>query len=162
MGYGETNKCSECGYEFRASYGIGMLFSTVYKDTVDKAKKGELGEEVREFFEKNEDAAMDSEMIVLCCEECGHLENKKDLTLYILDEKKRDEAEIGCSYLGIPKHKRDCETHKDLVNCYIEVAKYPHKCEQCGGKMKILRKNDELFCPRCKIPLMKNGWFLWD
>ena len=162
MGIGYHNKCEKCGYVFNAYYGYGMRFATVYKETMEKAKKGNFGEEVREVLEKNEDAAIDCEEVVLCCEECGHLENNKDLTLYVRDKRKMDAAERVYSVLGVPKPIREYETHSNLVDCYTEIVQYPHKCVECGEKMKIMEKDDELLCPKCKIPLVKTGYYCWD
>ena len=83
MGSGLVMRCPKCGYEFSRMEGIGMLFPMAYEETVQKAKVGELGEELKLFFEKNPHGALNVEQVTLCCDQCGALSNNMDLTMYI-------------------------------------------------------------------------------
>lgn len=132
MGSGGEYKCRKCGFEFASLYGIGFCFFTSHIETIEKGKNGELGDELKEFFEKHEDGTIDSAYTVLCCEKCGNLENGKDLTMYIVQGNDKKEQ--------------------------VEYAKYPHKCKKCGGRMRIVGADEQLICPKCKIPLER----LWD
>ncbi|MBO7388830.1 MAG: hypothetical protein J6T90_04640, partial [Methanomicrobium sp.] len=118
---------------------------------VKKAKDGELGEDIQNFFKEHKDGAIDAEHVVLCCEDCGHLTTDVDLTMYIPKEKKPEKSEHSIwSY---------------LEEYYTKFAEYPHKCEKCGGRMKILRENDDmdLLCPECGTPLEESGMYImWD
>ncbi len=157
MGYGYEMSCPNCGEEFSFYLGIGFLFPTVYKETVQKAKKGELGEEIRDFFRNHKDGAIDAESVILCCKECGNLESGKDLTMYVpKDSEKRDEQ-------GFPGSEGSrCLMRQDLKEDYVRYAGYPHKCKKCGGKMKIYRGCKKLSCPKCKTLLKTEGMFMWD
>jgi len=55
----------------------------VYSDTVEKAKKGELGKEMRTFFRQHSDGAIDAESVTLLCDSCGNLCQGMNLTMYI-------------------------------------------------------------------------------
>ena len=60
MGTGYTRKCPKCGFEFHSSTGVGFLFPKVYAETVQKAKEGELGEELKSFFAEHKDGAINA------------------------------------------------------------------------------------------------------
>ena len=49
-----------------------------------------------------------------------------------------------------------------LEENYTEFAKYPHKCEKCGGDMRILDEDDDVLCPNCKVPLEVKEHIMWD
>ena len=55
MGRGTEYKCNKCGYGFITHSGVGMLFPAQYEQTVNKAKAGDLGEEIKRFFEEHPD-----------------------------------------------------------------------------------------------------------
>ena len=71
MGSGCTWQCRKCNYLFHVATGVGFLFPQVYKETLDKAKNGELGPELEIFFKEHKDGAIDASNTVLCCEDCG-------------------------------------------------------------------------------------------
>lgn len=73
MGYGSEMKCTKCGYMFVSRTGVGFLFPMVYSETEQKAKDGDLGNEVQEFFKEYPDGAIDAEDVTLCCDKCGDL-----------------------------------------------------------------------------------------
>ena len=153
MGSGYRLKCNKCGYSFMCMNGIGKLFPTVYSDTVQRAKDGELGTEIKQFFADHPDGAINAEKVTLCCDSCGKLCNDQDLTMYI------------------PKKECVTTTHKesgyvavnDLKEFYEEYAKYPHKCSECGGEMHVVTDDEVVMCPKCKNPLESTKEFImWD
>ncbi|MBQ3717897.1 MAG: hypothetical protein II893_00645 [Methanomicrobium sp.] len=169
MGSGRGYVCPKCGFEFVAETGIGFMFPMVYAMTVEKAKKGELGEEIQNFFKEHKDGAIDAESVVLCCENCGHLTTDMDLTMYIPKEKKPEKSEYGRWSVAAPFEGADCVSLSDIEENYTKFAEYPHKCEKCGGRMKILRKDEDddndldLVCPECGTPLEESGMLMmWD
>ena len=147
MGYGMEMKCSKCGFEFFARTGVGFSFLTVYKETVQKAKSGELGEETKAFFKEHPDGAINAEYVTLCCDECGELFTGQDLTMYAPKRGKR---------------RDDYAMVDDLERYYSEELKYPHKCEKCGGSAHIVGSEETLLCPHCKIPLDEFADLCWD
>ena len=48
------------------------------------------------------------------------------------------------------------------IKNFVEYAKYPHKCDKCGGTMRILKEDDEIVCPECKVPLETADIIMWD
>ncbi len=162
MGSGCTRTCPQSGFEYRSATGIGYMFPLVYAETVQKAKSGELGIELQEFFLEHEDGAINAERVDLCCEDCGYLSCKRDLTMYVPDEKKIAKMEQDPRTAGMYRKDAKYVTTYDLELFYTEYAKYPHKCEKCGGKMKVMEHNTELMCPKCKVPLETSRIYCWD
>lgn len=162
MGSGYRKKCPKCGFEFFSSSGVGFLFPMVYEKTVQKAKEGELGEELREFFAEYKDGAINAERVTLCCEKCGNLSCDMDLTMYVPNDKKAKENTHGRWSVAFDFERVDYVTTTDLERFYDEYTKYPHKCDKCGGTMRILKGNEELSCPKCKVPLETADIILWD
>lgn len=148
MGNGYTWQCKKCNYLFHAATGVGFLFPQVYKETLDKAKNGELGPELEIFFKEHKDGAIDASNTVLCCEDCGTLRNEMDLTMYV--PKKELPEKLNYVMSG------------DLEEFYMEYSKYPHKCEECGGNMQVVKDKSKIVCPTCKIPLEIFEELLWD
>jgi DNA-directed RNA polymerase subunit M/transcription elongation factor TFIIS len=153
MGSGYRLKCSKCGYSFMCMNGIGKLYPKVYTDTVQRAKDGELGPEIKQFFADHPDGTINAEQVTFCCDSCGNLSNDLDLTMYIQREDCRStpSEEIGYVYVN------------DLKTYYKEYEKYPHMCAKCGGKMHTITDNEVVMCPKCKNPLESTKEFImWD
>ena len=161
MGEGYTKKCSKCNYVFHANTGVGFLFPKVYAETIEKAKSGELGPQLEVFFKEHEDGAIDASETILCCEQCGALRNEVDLTMYV-PNKSMPRNNNGRWSLSFPFKGAEYVTPWDLKEYYTEYAKYPHKCEECGGNMRVVEENEELLCPTCKEPLEFLEMILWD
>ncbi len=83
MGFAKRMKCPKCRYTFCHHEGVGYAFWMVYEDTVEKAKKGKLGKELKAFFDEHPDGIIRTDSVTLCCDECGFLESNLDLTMYI-------------------------------------------------------------------------------
>ena len=58
-----------------------------------KAKDGELGAVLQNFFKDHADGALDVEDVNLCCEKCGHLDGGMDLTMYVPNQMKPKKIE---------------------------------------------------------------------
>ncbi len=148
MGAGLQKKCPKCGYTIDFSEGVGFLYPTIYDETVQKAKDGELGEDLQTFFKEHEDGMINAENVTLCCEDCGYLTMDKDLTMYVPGDAKDVE---GDKYIPM------------LIPSNYEVySRYTHKCEKCDGKMKRVSMYDQLLCPKCKTPLEDEMEIMWD
>ncbi len=148
MGQGFEMNCSKCGYSFCTHTGIGFTFMTVYEKTVQKAKNGELGKEIQEFFKDHPDGTINAEYVTLCCDDCGELFTGQDLTMYVPNQTIRK--------------KKEYVMEDDLEHLYTEYKKYPHKCEKCGGRAHIVEDEETMLCPKCKIPLDEVGHIFWD
>ncbi|MBP5625084.1 MAG: hypothetical protein J6X36_09475 [Lachnospiraceae bacterium] len=162
MGNGRKMKCNQCGFEYTRFEGAGFRFPTVYAETVEKAKCGELGEELKTFFEEHPDGAINAESVTLCCDECGDLAPFKDLTMYIPKEKERPDTEHGRWSVAMPYEGADYVTRSELSEYYVKYKEYTHKCGKCGGKMHIVSSDEKLFCPHCKVPMETASMMCWD
>ena len=162
MGSGYMKKCPQCGFRFSASNGVGFMFPKVYAETVQKAKEGELGNEIQAFFTEHGDGAINAERVTLCCKECGYLSNDADLTMYVPKNNKPEKIEHGRWSVSLPFENASYVSRMDLGQYYTEYAKYPHKCGKCGGTMRIVEDDEEIVCPQCKIPLETEETILWD
>lgn len=152
MGSGMNMRCPKCGFEFSRFEGVGMFFPMVYKETIQKAKNGELGEELKCFFEKNPQGVLNAEQVTLCCDQCGALSGNMDLTMYIPKNSQDQDSAENRSYIF----------ERELESDYREVMKYPHKCEKCGGDMHRVKWSEVLKCPDCKVEMEVSGLMCWD
>ena len=153
MGSGYKMNCPKCSFEFYASTGVGMMFPMVYRETVQKAKNGELGQEIQTFFMEHPEGVIDAESVSLCCEKCGHLTGGKNLTMYVPIAGKPSNLESG---------KKSYVSQLDLESYYTKFKAYSHKCDKCGGSMRIMKDGEEFICPKCKLPLERGLPILWD
>ena len=152
MGNGKAFKCKACGERFNAMTGIGMLFPTVYKDTVKNIRSGKYGEDWKKFFEEHPNGVVNCEKELLICEECGVPKNEMNLSLYLPKEGAED----------LPK----LPFGDDLDEKYTLYMKYPHTCDKCGGACNIVNasKIKRVACPKCGGVMEEDmdGIILWD
>ena len=147
MGYFEEFKCKKCGYNFEARLGTGFFHSEVKREITNAALRGELGKKFQKFFKENSSADIDFENVVAKCTECGKY------------------ATISKVTIDPPIFSRTYYTSKEGVQTVIKkylVAKYPNKCEHCGGTMKFVDAEEHLICPDCKIEMETVGFGMWD
>ena len=84
MGSGIIFQCPECGYSFDLMTGVGFLFPMIYAETVEKMKRGELGEAAKRFFDEHPDGTINCKNVVLRCENCGEYDSRESLAMYLL------------------------------------------------------------------------------
>lgn len=156
MGQTRIYKCDTCGYEAEISEGIGGLFPVVYKQTLQDAKDGKLGEEVRQFFAEHPDGAINAEDTFGLCEQCREYVCVTDYSMYV--PKEGDEHQKFCAEAGYV-------TAEDLRKHYRLVRRYPHQCEKCNTLLKMngrFRHQGKLRCPKCGKDMNQTGGLLWD
>ena len=135
MGYGRRYYCEKCFYDFEEYGGIGYAYPMVVNDAKDEGKEGKLGPEVKAFLDLYPDGVLNCEMVSLVCKECGAMKNDCKYSMYKPKE-------------GIKKFPVCCLPH-ELSQYYSFYKRYPHKCNECGGDMKMLAANAMPKCPRC-------------
>ena len=162
MGSGYTMRCPKCSYKFHAITGIGFMFPKGYEETVRKAKHGDLGIGIQTFFLEHKDGAINAENVTLCCTKCGELAYGKDLTMYLPKRKMSEKKERARRSVTTLDNDIVYVSWMDMEENYTEFAKYTHKCEKCGGDMRILDENEEVLCPSCKVPLEVKEHIMWD
>ena len=140
------------------------MFPAVYAETVAKGKRGELGAELQKFLLEHPDGAIDASNVVGVCKKCGALENLIDLSMYLPTEGYTPEKPKGRWSVAFPADDIDYVAPSDLQGDYALFARYPHRCKQCGGEMKIFTEETigRIKCPRCKLRLEETGGILWD
>lgn len=169
MGRGYGCTCSKCGFHIECNFGVGFLFPKVYAETIDKAKNGEFGTKYQSFFLENKDVALDCENVMLQCKDCGQYDEGMDLSAYM----KKPEYQIkkaGIWSASFPFEGASYETDRELKEGYIKKMDFPHKCKKCKGAMRIISgeefnmflDNQEITCPKCKIPLELTDIISWD
>lgn len=151
MGSGIVLKCKSCGERFSAMTGIGMIFPTIYEETVQTIRSGEYGEDWKKFFEEHPDGVVNCENELLICEECGVPKSEMNLSLYLPKEGAKD----------LPEHP-----FGDGFKKFTLYAKYPHKCDKCGGACNIVKvsKIKRVTCPKCSGVMERDTdeVILWD
>ena len=154
--------CPECGYRFGGNFGVGMMFPLAYMETAEEMKNGEKGEEAKKFFAEHPDGAVNCKYVLMRCTECGQYDCREDLTMYVPKEGYTHNIPKGKCSVAMPFSGCDYVSDYELEECYTVFAEYPHKCEKCGGNMKILRDDDVKTCPDCGAELEEHECGCWD
>ncbi|WP_026522821.1 hypothetical protein [Butyrivibrio sp. VCB2001] len=131
-------RCSKCDYSFMSANGAGFLFSVIYEGTVQKAKDGELGKEIKGFLDEYPNGAINAENVTLCCDECGKLSQGQDFTMYLPNDESYKDIEHGRWIVGMPFESAAYVTSFDLIEHYKEYARYQHKCMECRNNMLMV------------------------
>ena len=162
MGTGHAITCKKCGTEYSIMTGIGFMFPTVYKETVDKIRSGEFGEELKELFLNDNGLAVDCEEDLFVCK-CGHWKTEINLDVYEPlneDIRKRYTNDLGNMFAMRYELKHD----------FKQVRHQKHICDKCGKEMKQIKYPDSyvrrygLSCPECgeKNTADPRGMIFWD
>ena len=162
MGGGTCFSCNQCGHKDTVCFGIGFLFPQLYQDVVEKIRKGKYGREWKQVFESEPGAAVDVEMQLYVCPECGTYKQDLNLSLY---KPAPDADYIQEWILSGRKYDMDMKyvTPYILTKDYRQLKRYVHKCHACGKRMHQYRVGDRLACPKCKKGEMEPaGDILWD
>lgn len=165
MGVGINIKCNDCNIEYSVNLGVGFLFPVVYAETLEKAKSGELGEELKAFFAEHKDGAINADDVALYCETCGNMETGQDLSCYVpvegYDPSSKEKLRWSVSF---PAEGMDYVAPNDLEEKYRKVIEYPHKCGKCSGNMRIVDEEEfwHFKCPKCKKEMERLPNDFWD
>ncbi|MBQ3336516.1 MAG: hypothetical protein IJG80_03845 [Selenomonadaceae bacterium] len=164
MGTGYTLHCKECGYNFDAFFGVGFLFPSVYKETMEAAKNGALGEKLQRFLTENPNGAIDVSNVVSVCKKCGEIENVLDLTMYFPKKGFSPVKPQGRWSVAFPFIGEDYVTPWDLQEHYKVFVKYPHKCKRCGAEVELVTEEhlEKINCPNCHKSLSVEDIINWD
>ena len=169
MGRGYGCICVKCGYHLLGNFGVGFMFPQVYHETIERARKGELGDTYKRFFQENKNAAINCENVMLQCTDCGEYEIDLELTAYLKKPDFQKERNAKWS-VAFPFPETEYVTLFDLTVGYTKRMDYPHKCHKCNGKMRIIREkqfykmidNNEFLCPNCEMPMELTEIMNWD
>lgn len=170
MGVEFCFRCPNCGYYFSASLGIGgYIFPRFYSKVIEEMKKGKYGKTAQRFLENYPNGAVDCKHVVCICENCGALESRINMDMYIPKPGyTQPQHEKGTG--AFPFEEASYVTNSDLEINYNLYRHYLHRCPKCRRKMKVLsekefnqkKENNEFECPNCKSKLEIAGLALWD
>lgn len=175
MGCGKFYRCTECGYVYYASFGIGMMFPVTYAETITAMKNGKFGEEARTFAEEHPEGAVNCASVVKRCEDCGALWNAQDLGMYlpkapeIYEKLTGGKSRFSAIYHG---EKVEYVSPEDLEPLYDLYCRHDDVCEKCRSRnIRIYTESEfsnavvdgRIRCPECGGALKEPDSFLmWD
>ncbi len=163
MGDGTTFRCRHCGYEYTAYTGIGFLFPEVYEETVREIRKGNFGLPWKELFENTPGAAVNAGMELYVCTGCGLLSAEQNLSVYEPKDPNLSKIHTTRFAAAYPAVGGEYVTPHELERDYLLVQAFPHKCLECGERMRRYTANEIPECPKCRQERMEpSGEILWD
>ncbi len=164
MGDGYDFVCKKCKKEYSVMHGIGMMYPTIYQETIEDAKNGKYGSEWQELISSSKYIAINAEREVYICSSCGKWKTELDLSLY----RPKDEDAIRTKQFGIKTVEewgyvpyvfgQDFQAEYDLIKVYA------HKCDHCGKRMHKANEEElsKLSCPYCGTENTSEGLLMWD
>ena len=169
MGYGIGVKC-KC-QDKELTLGVGMMYPSAYKETMDAIRAGEHGAEMRDLVRSGKYIAVDAEYFIYYCDKCGCVESMTALDLYEpKDVKKVEERVIGRWSAAEPAQNKTVKELGELPyftsndDGYVLLKEYKHVCPECGNVMKKISEEElrEKTCPKCGEKYQVFSGILWD
>ena len=175
MGTGVELICRKCRYSFRMNFGVGFGFPQFYREIIEEAKAGKLGESVQAFLRDHTDGALDCDQVLLQCTSCDKLDRGIDLSMYIPKDRPVEHDGIwtgAFTFEGIVY-----VAPWELKKHYKLVKRYDHVCRKCRNQMRVIREKDLIVedlesdgnetvvnvrCPKCHRPMVMGEQLMWD
>ena len=178
MGTGFRFRCDGCGWKSGANLGVGFFFPKAYKQTMEAARAGKLGERIRQFLIDHPDGALNAEEVLLLCDGCGELGCGQDLSMYVrnpdVPRRLQDPWSVAASYEDAD-YVSPVELKRENTYEYYGPG---HLCRKCGKPMRSVSEEDlteqmhgdsdhagrtEIPCPKCGELLRFDGpVIMWD
>lgn len=156
-------ECENCSYSFSVNLGVGFLFPSAYRETVAAMKKGEYGQQGKDFFEKFPNGAVNIELVLAQCTKCGEFFSVPDLTLYVSKWDDFYKKSNGNWSVAFPFENVEYVTSSDLEMYYDEAEKYNHVCTKCHANLKLIKElKEEPICPKCGKRMTLSEFGSWD
>ena len=131
MGQGNGYHCTKCDFSFEAHLEVGFAFPTVYKEIIDSARKGELGDKLQQFVFNHLEGAINCGNSIIRCSNCGDMTCGPNLNMYLPKEGYNPTSiQHGQWMAAMPYEEADYVTPWDLHEHYKLTAKYPHRCKK--------------------------------
>lgn len=166
MGHGMILKC-DCQEHF-INLGIGMAYPRVFKEDLEDARSGRLGEDIQKATQGKQYLAIDAENCFYYCSQCGYWEVTGSHDLY---EPKNLEL-MKLRQFGIKTVEEWGEIPYARGSDFEEynlIFKYPHICPKCNIEMvnpKTIGKRvlSKIRCQECGSLLREDNerFVLWD
>lgn len=153
--------CRKCKYEVIHFMGHGAFFENEYEETLEDARKGVLGPELKKFLEEYPNGAIDVEGSIGRCMNCGEYQTVQNLSMYLPPEGVDPNEDLYSERMLIPDLSKEVQPHlpcfdrDELQRNFRFHANYPHKCKKCGGDLMLLDDSTVLVCPKCRIKMSK-------
>ena len=156
MGKFFTFHCKNCGHNLKFYFGIGKMYPEKYQEILNDALVGNLGAELQKFLIDNPTGVIDISRVLANCENCGHHEMVRDLTMYLPKENFVREANYPLPF--------------EFEKNYNLAKKFQHKCSYCGEPVEVVTEKNflqteiKLQCPNCDsfMTKKKTGGGHWD
>ena len=170
MGYGVGVKCKCQNKELML--GVGMMYPSVYKETMDDIRSGKYGVEMRDLVKSGRYITVDAERYMYHCDKCGWVEDFTALDLYEPRDVEKVKKRVANRWSAGDKEIN--QTVEELGELpyftsdddeYVLLKEYKHACPRCGNVMKRIGE-EELFrktCPTCGEKYKEGGdIIMWD
>ena len=156
MGKFFTFHCKNCGHNLKFYFGIGGMYPQTYQEVLNDALIGKFGKDIQKFLIDNPEGVIDVSRVLANCENCGHHEMVRDLSMYLPKE----------NFIRAENYPLPFEFEKN----YIQAKKFHHKCSYCGESVQIITEKNflqteiKLQCPNCDSFMTKRksagkNWF---
>ena len=77
--------CPKCNYISSFRLGVGFAYPHVYVEMRELGKRGELGDDIKEFFSLYPDGVIDPVPVIAQCDRCNCYATVPSLNMYIPD-----------------------------------------------------------------------------
>ncbi len=165
MGIGYALECKTpfCRYSRLLVTGVGMRFSFVYQEVMEKARKGEVSEEHTQFLQDHPDGVINAKKNIYQCRDCGYYFSDYNLDMYIPKGDNADAPEKGRRSVAFPSEGMSYVSPFELKKRYKLYQTYPHHCPKCKGEVDVTEEVKDVSekCPKCGKEL-KVSFILWD
>ncbi len=170
MGSSYGCKCNKCGYQIYADLGVGFLFPKLYNETVQEMKEGKHGAKAAEFFEAFPDGAIDYDLTLAKCSECGEMFEVTSMNMYVLKEGHSVPSSKGRRWsTAAPFYETEYITTMDLKEHYELFERFVYEFPKCGAaaetidNVEKLIMDEKLKCSKCNEGIMViNDFAYWD
>lgn len=156
MGLAFTFRCKDCGHNLKFYFGTGAMYPEKYQEIINDALIGKLGAQIQKFLIENPSGVIDISRVLANCENCGHHEMVRDLTMYLPKENFSQEKNYPLPFEFDKKYK--------------VFEKYRHECNYCGEPVEVVTAENFfdrkiiLRCPNCDSEMFprKSAPKHWD
>ena len=167
MGSGIRLECPNCGFNDTFYLGVGFSYPYVFAETMEDAKNGRYGKDLRKLLKKHPNAVLDPSLVLTHCPKCHMLGRETDLTAYVPKpgyDRSKEPKRMWSS--ACPAKDVDYVSPNDLRNHYNVLKKYDYRCEKCGTELELINERElrqrQIPCRKCGDILSVSSDIMWD
>ena len=167
MGSGIRLECPNCGFNDTFYLGVGFSYPYVFAETMEAAKSGRYGKDLKRLLKKHPDAVLDPTVVLTHCPKCHLLRREMDLTAYVPKpgyDRSKEPKRIWSTVR--PAEDVDYVSPSDFSLHYTVLEKYDHRCEKCGTELELIREGElrqrQIPCRKCGEILRVSTDIMWD